>query len=357
MYVGNRQVCREQRRQLDLMDTFERCQTVEMGGRILVCDACGARVVKYHPCNKRGCYKCGPINQRRWQAKTNRHVLPTGHFHQIFKVPTNIFYPIWKRDEKKFIGMMFRSVQRAYKEEMKHTGLTPGIIMVFQSHGEQLCVQLHIHCIVSMGGISERGDWIPIKKLNEKRLEENYRRFFYEELSKRYKGFPWNRVRPVILEAEQEKTTVYTTYHKKDAEAIIAYLSKSLCGLIVAPEDLKYNKDKNIAYMHNRTKGTVSQLDGAEFTRRCMEHIPMKGEVLVRHYGLYSNRYKEVKERIRERVFHEEIEEEKEEGEVCKECGNPLRFVEEFTRDHLPLEIRLLMNKGSPPKHGELLAA
>ena len=340
-----------------ITDIFNICQTHEMGGCILVCDNCGNRVVKYYPCNKRGCWKCAPINQRRWEEKTKRKVLPTGHFHQVFKVPTELFYHVWQRDEKKFIGTMFRAVQRAYKEEAKQTGLTPGIIMVFQSHGELLSVQLHIHCMVSMGGTTERGKWIPIHKMNEMRLEENYRKFFYEEVSKRYKGFFWDTLRPILLEAKTEKAELYTTYHRRSANAIIHYVSKSLCGLIVHPDDLKYDRENDIAIIHNRKKGAEDKLDAEEFVRRYAEHIPMDGEVLVRHYGLYSNCLKEIKEGIRKDVFHEELKEEEEMEELCPECKSHLRMDKEFTPDRLPLEIRLALNKGFPPKHGTVLAA
>lgn len=357
VYINHERITRAFRKNRYLPDIFMQCQTEEMGGRILVCDNCGNRIVKYYPCNKRGCYKCGPINQRHWENKTKQQVLPTGHFHQVFKVPVELFYHVWRRDEKKFIGTMFRAVQRAYKEEKKNTGITPGIIMIFQSHGDLLCVQLHIHCMVSMGGTTEKGKWIPIRKLNEKRLQENYRKFFYEELSKRYKGYPWNSVRPVILEGHKEKTQLYTTYHRRSANAIIHYVSKSLYGLIVAPEDLKYDRPNDIVHIHNRKKRTVHPMDGKEFTRRCLEHIPMEGGVLIRHYGLYSNRMKEIKERIREGVFHRELVEEKELEELCPECKYPLRLEREFTYDMLPLEIKLQKNKGSPPKHGTSLAA
>ena len=342
----------------NLLETFRRCQTHEMGGRILVCDECGNKVVKYYPCNKRGCFKCAPINQKRWQEKTKRHVLPTGHFHQVFKVPTDTFYYVWKHDEKKFINTLFRSVQKAYKEEMKHMGITPGILMVFQSHGEGLSIQLHMHCVVTMGGITESGNWVPIKKLNEKRLEANYKEYFYAEVSKNYKEGYWNTLRPLLLNDEREKLTVYTTYHQENAEAVINYLSKSLCGLVVAPKDLRFDIEKLIAHIRNPRKETETDLSQREFIRRFLEHIPMDGEVLVRHYGLYSNLYKEKREHIREKVFNCKNEESEETGhEVCSECGSPLRVETEFEADRLPLVIRLQLNKGSPPKHGELLVA
>ncbi|NIT58876.1 MAG: hypothetical protein GWN00_22425 [Aliifodinibius sp.] len=285
-----------------------------------------------------------------------KHVLPCGHFHQIFKVPTDQLYYLWKIDKKRFVKMMFRSVQRAYLKEFKQMGITPGVFMVFQSHGERICVQLHVHCAVSMGGVTKDGDWVPIKKLNEKRLESNYRRFFFEEMDRLYKNPKWSVPYLFARNCNEKKVTLYTTVHKESAEAIISYLSKSLCGLIVWEDDLTFDRERDMAIIHDRKNDRDYELSADEFMRRYWEHVPTDGEVLIRHYGLYSNRYKDTREAIRHRVFKDRIQKE-DSVEVCSECGAPLRVEREFTYDTIPLEIRLHLNKGSPPKHGELLAA
>lgn len=339
-----------------LVATQENCQTAAMGGRILECANCGTRIVKYHSCNTRGCRRCGPARQARWREKTNRKLLPTGHFHQVFKAPVEL-HPIWRLDKDRFIGAMFRAVQRAYQIEMEQTGLKLGILMTFQSHGELLCTQLHIHCLVTMGGVSGNGNWIAIRKLNEKRLEKNYQKSFWEVLRKRYDPDEYELIKMCCKGEGTEKLKLHTSYHRRNGERIVNYLSRSLFGLIVLEKDVEYDAENQLALIHNRKKGTVTRMDEEVFMRRYFEHIPVKGEVLIRYYGLYSNRSKTELEEIRAKEFGEKLKEEPEYEEECPECRGTLLLIEEFDKKEIPLLLRLRMNKGSPIGHGEKLPA
>jgi len=66
----------------------------------------------------------------------------------------------------------FDSSEKRLQEQLKGTGITPGITAVLHTFGEDLKFNVHFHCIVTSGGVTKRGDWI---KLNF---------FFYEGLRK-----------------------------------------------------------------------------------------------------------------------------------------------------------------------------
>ncbi len=338
-----------------LYETYLRCQTPEMGGRILVCDSCGRQVIKYHSCNTRGCEKCGPIRQMRWREKTKRKMLPMGHIHQVFTTPGE-FQLIWQLDETRFTNVMFKAIQRAYQEEEKLTGLKLGILMTFQSHGHLLCRHLHMHSIITRGGMAPNGRFIHIQKLNDKRLQKNYYRFFRHELKRQYARDELSYINFWEGNPNMHEYSLHTTYHAQSADGLVGYVSKSLFGWVIAPEDIGYDSERKMALIHDRKTGKTHEMAVLEFTSRMFEHIPARHEVLIRYYGLYSNRYKEQLKRIRKETFGTTLEE-IEDAECCSECGSPLRVELEFSREAWPLRLRLIMSRGSPPKHGEILCA
>jgi hypothetical protein len=49
-----------------------------------------------------------------------------------------------------------------------YLGATPGITAVLHSWGQKLDYHVHLHCVVSGGGVSADNEWIPAKRANGK---------------------------------------------------------------------------------------------------------------------------------------------------------------------------------------------
>ncbi len=91
-----------------------------------------------------------------------------------------------------------------------------------------------------------------------------------------------------------------------------------------------------------------------------MNHIPEKGSVLIRNYGLYSNRNKKKLEELRNFLTkttegtRRDPEEEME--EKCPKCGTRMEVVQIFTYDQIPKIIQdYCINNNGPPEHKAVL--
>ena len=339
------------------LENMSTCRTIEKGGRILRCQDCGTQVVVYNPCNQRGCPVCSKKNQIQWAEKLKKKLLPTGHYHLIFSIPEELT-EICKKDKKTFINSFFHSVQQAFKQLQKDMGITLGITMVFQSHSHGLFFKPHMHCIVTDHGVDKNSKWVPCGSLKYSTLRDVIKETLIPHLKKKLHPFLRKHFKKIFGVCDDRKWTVYPAIHKFNGDNIVNYLSQSVSGMVINIEnDLSYNRiDETFTIRdHHLGKEKTITLDANTFWYRYLSHIPPKGTVTIRNYGLYSNKYSSSLEQIRVSEFAIETttEETINEEEECLSCHGKRIIIEPFTVTDLPLLLRLYINKNhSPPGHG-----
>jgi|GEM_PF-1985141 len=341
------------------LENMSTCRTIEKGGRILRCQDCGTQVVVYNPCNQRGCPICSKKNQIQWANKLKAKLLPTGHYHLSFSIPEELT-EIWKNDKKMFIDSFFHTVQKAFKKLQQDLGITLGIIMVFQSHAQGLFFKPHMHCIVTDHGLSNNiiNKWVLCGSLKYNTLRDVTKETLIPHLKKKMHPLLRNHFKETFEACDERKWTVYPAIHKFNGDSIVNYLSKSVSGLVIDIEnDLEYSSEESTYTIRDRHMGkekTIT-LDVNTFWYRYLSHIPPKGTVTIRNYGLYSNKYSGLLEQIRIREYGLEsiTEEINNEEEECSSCYGTMITNEAFTVTDLPLILRLFIKKNhSPPGHG-----
>ena len=120
---------------------FERCKTVQNGGRIYVCPECGHRKIVYNPCNKRGCPTCGKKNQVQWAIKTKEKLLAIRHYHITISIP-ELFTDLWLKYKREVMDSLFAASKEAILSVGEKFGLLLGIAMAENSQ-KNLKIQLH----------------------------------------------------------------------------------------------------------------------------------------------------------------------------------------------------------------------
>jgi hypothetical protein len=73
---------------------------------------------------------------------------------------------------------------------------------------------------------------------------------------------------------------------KKEAERVGKYMIRPLLSLERLSLDERTGK---VCYRYGKDRGEVERMDYLEFIARVVSHIPDKGQVTVRYYGLYAN--------------------------------------------------------------------
>ena len=140
---------------------------------------------------------------------------------------------------------------------------------------------------------------------------------------------------------------------RENGERIVTYLSRALVGLVVDKRyPLEVEGDKVTLTEDHDGQLVKTTLSHDEFIHRYFTHIPPANAVTVRHYGLYSNRMAELRERIRTSLGGTPEEDQSENQPQCPECHAQMEVTHIFTAEQLPAILRLYrLSRGSPWPH------
>lgn len=321
VYVSNRK-----KRALENMRD---CKTTRYGGRVVECPHCGKIKVIYNPCNQRGCPICHKRNQKLWEHRALKSLLQTNHLHLVFSIPQEYTF-VWFRYKKEFMNAFFECVKKAIASISEKTGITPGCVAVFQSHGKGMVYKPHIHCALTAGGITADGTWVPSGSISYRDLAAVVQENFNRELVK--KEIPESEL-PKAFEVNNREWTVYATYYQDSAEKIIGYLSHAAAGVVINLKQ-KFHIDelkKTIRFTENHGgKDVRTELTQKVFTERYLNHIPPEHAVTIRYYGLYSNQYAERLKELQEQFPVNVHDEDPELVDICPDCHMPMTLIKKL---------------------------
>jgi len=83
------------------------------------------------------------------------------HHQTVFTSPDSL-RPLWRWNRKAFTNLYFLAAWHTLREllaDARRLGVLPGAIAVFQSWGDEMQEHLHLHIIVTCGGLSPFGEW------------------------------------------------------------------------------------------------------------------------------------------------------------------------------------------------------
>jgi len=286
----------------------------------------------------------------------HHHLLPIGHNHLTFSGPDELTMA-WRRDSKAVVDSLFAAVSHALKLAAQRANLQPGIMLVFHSHGSGMSYKAHIHGLISCGGVDAEGNWQEINQYGERHLREDFRRLIIDELVKR---IPASDVSE-LQRSPDKKWKVYEVSHPEGPAALIGYFAGTHHGVVVKPDESFVVSENTVQFAsHHHSASGTTRLSRDEFLNRYFAHVPPKGVVTVRHYGLYATRYGKNLDRVRSMVESHCVSYPKENledpMEHCPVCDHILREVIRFSRDELPPVLRYeFLARGSPIGHGEII--
>ena len=171
----------------------------------------------------------------------------------------------------------------------------------------------HLHCIMPAGGLSfDKQHWVHPDKSND---------FFihYKVLSRKFRGkyldllkqaFSTNKLvlkgNNTALTGKKTFATLINKLYKKEwvvniqapfgkPEAVLEYLSRYVFRIAITNNRIIEVKDGKVLFSWKDYRTGLfkkMRLDVNEFIRRFLLHVLPKGFLKVRHYGIFSNRYK-----------------------------------------------------------------
>lgn len=286
---------------LAALRAIERCRTPALGGTREVCADCGDERLVWRSCGNRHCPKCQTLAKQRWLEARVAELLPVDYVHVIFTLP-HALNPVALRHPRTVYRVLFRSAADTLLElarDPRHLGAEPGIIAVLHTWGQNLALHVHLHCIVTAGGLDPtRRRWIrrpggylfPVHVLSRV-----FRGKFIDELH----CAPGLTAHVPTRELRQQDWVVYAKKPFAGPRQVLDYLARYTHRVAVTNDRLLGLCDGIVRlrwrdYAHGGKK-KVLRLDAVAFLERFLLHVLPQGFHRVRHYGLLGNRHKAVK--------------------------------------------------------------
>jgi len=305
-FAAKRRLSREMHRAAWAMS---HCRTRELGGHVNSCPDGHFHQIAYNSCRHRSCPQCSWLPNTQWLDGWQKRLLPCPHHHVIFTVPHELNV-VWRHNKAAFADTLFAAASQTLGEllgDQKYLGGRVGILAALHTWNQELQEHIHLHTIVTAGGLGGDGSWrkprknclLPRKVLMIKfrgkfkaMLREEVRqgriklpawmsRENLDGLLKQLTSIPWN-------------VKVYDAY--RDGRSVAKYLARYIKGGPIGNARILSLEDGEVAFRYrlparrggDGKKQAVKRLPVEEFLARWLEHVPPKRFQSVRGYGLYS---------------------------------------------------------------------
>lgn len=289
------------------------CKSGRLGCNISQCSDCGHMEIHNNSCRNRSCPNCQAVQKEIWVDKRRAEVIDTPYFHVVFTLPHEL-NPLIYCNQKLLYGLLHRCCAETLLElsaDKKWLGAVPGIIQVLHTWNQELDYHVHMHCIVSGGGLTKDGKIRKSSKnffIRTEVLRDKFKGKYMAQLDSLYKSGS------LVFSSSCKKLRNH--YHWKEWKNSLyeknwcPYIKETFNGFGNAIEYLGRYTHK-IAISNNRilsvTKEKVTfsargkkpvdpkrcmTLDNTEFIRRYLMHVLPSGFQKIRYYGFLNNRMK-----------------------------------------------------------------
>lgn len=289
------------------------CKSGRLGVNLSQCTDCGHVEIHNNSCRNRNCPNCQAVLKEIWVDKRKAEVIDTPYFHVVFTLPHQLNSLIYC-NQKLLYGLLHRCCAETLLElsaDKKWLGATPGIIQVLHTWNQELDYHVHMHCIVSGGGLTKDGKIRKSSKnffIRTEVLRDKFKGKYMAHLSSLYKSgsltfsssceklrnpYHWKEWKNSLYEMD------WCPYIKETFHGFgnaIEYLGRYTHKIAISNSRILSVSDDTITFSARGKKPGEPKrqitLDHTEFIRRYLMHVLPSGFQKIRYYGFLNNRYK-----------------------------------------------------------------
>jgi len=301
---------------------------------------CEIRIVP-RTCKSRFCSVCAKTQSDKWVAEINHSFPNCPYFHVTFTVPSQFRELLFEKRD--LLNAVFLAATETLISFCKEQGFLPAITAVLHTFGSDLKRHIHIHIILSAGGLKLSGKaerFTRYKKRKEKDprakkrkvtvLTENpewvsWTKFPHVMLRKRYQALLIHHLKEQIrkninsdnpdedlrilsepiaskaffddLKNEYENGFyVHISDERTDLKQTAAYIGRYARRPPMSEVRIKDYTGDYISYEYkdynNNGSKVLHTLETTRFIERLVRHIPPHYFNVIRHYGLLASRVK-----------------------------------------------------------------
>ena len=291
------------------------CKSDKLGMNFSRCDDCGHISAHNNSCRNRNCPNCQAVSKELWVDKSRSEVIDSPYFHVVFTLPHELNSLIYC-NQMLLYGLLHRCCCETLLElsaDKKWLGATPDIIQVLHTWNQALDYHVHMHCIISGGGITtdlklrrcRSKFFIPVFVLRDKfkgkymaHLKQLYQKdslYFSDSCSHLQDPEQWKTVCNSLYEKD------WCPYIKETFNGFgnaIEYLGKYTHKIAISNSRILSVDENSVTFSaRGKTPDTSRRnitLQNTEFIRRYLMHVLPSGFQKIRYYGFLNNRMKSV---------------------------------------------------------------
>lgn len=274
------------------------CMDPEKGHTVYMCPSCGKTKIVAHSCKSRICSVCGKRHADEWAEKINSEMYAVPYRHIILTVSDRLW--VYFEGNAKLQKLMLDTAAKVMKDIVKNfnskgKNAVPGMIMVLHPFGRDLKTNMHIHMLMTEGGLKSNGNWIAMPYMNYAIIRKKWQ---YEILKAMKKALPEDRELAKIIDwCFKELKNGFNIQAKRRIEGktkqAARYMARYVRHPAIADSRIVNYDTRDVTFIYEREgrKFTVV-MDKFEFIRNVIKHIPDKNFKMVRYFGIHARRAK-----------------------------------------------------------------
>lgn len=289
------------------------CKSGRLGMNISECTSCGHMEFHNNSCRNRNCPNCQAVLKEIWVDKRRAEVIDSPYFHVVFTLPHEL-NPLICCNQNLLYGLLHKCSAQTLLElsaDIKYLGAQPGIIQVLHTWNQELDYHVHMHCIISGGGLtpdhkirkSSVKFFIPVTVLRDK-----FKGKYLAILDTLYqqKKLTFSSSCSVLQEEKNWKKFKNTLYGKDWCPYIketfngfgnaIEYLGRYTHRVAISNNRILSVTETEVMFSaRGKKQGDPKRqvtLSHKEFIRRFLLHVLPSGFQKIRYYGFLNNRMK-----------------------------------------------------------------
>ncbi|MDA8159110.1 MAG: IS91 family transposase [Desulfobacteraceae bacterium] len=290
------------------------CRTAALDIHAAVCDTCGTVEYSYNSCRDRHCPKCQGSAKLKWLGQRVEELLPTSYYHCVFTLP-HLLNLLLRYNQKQLYDLLFHAAfatLNSFAANPKWLGASLGFIGILHTWGQDLKYHVHLHFIVTSGGLSEDGTkWIAPKYEHDflfpvRAMSKVFRGKFIAGLSQllaedalELPGEMAQLRHPVPFEAykrrlHDEEWVVYAKPPFGGPADVLSYIGRYTHRVAISNHRLKGMEDGAVTFEYKdyKDKSAIKTmtLSGDSFISRFLQHVAPTRYVRIRYGGLLAGR-------------------------------------------------------------------
>jgi len=272
------------------------CMDPDGGYSVYMCEECGDTKTIPHSCKSRICSICGKRHADEWAEKINAEMYAVPYRHIILTVSDRLW--AYFEGNSQLQKLMLDTAAKVMKDIVRNFNSTklkadPGIIMVLHPFGRDLKTNMHVHMLMTEGGLTSGGNWVPMPYIDYRIIRKKWQ---YEILTALKKAVPkdW-KLLEVIDWCFRERKNGFNIQAKRRIEGktqkAARYMARYVRHPAIADSRIIGYDGKNVTFVYEREGRTCTVvMDKFQFIHDVIKHIPDAHFKMVRYYGIHGRR-------------------------------------------------------------------